>query len=236
MAQRPVYISQIDNEMLVKTDMVDFTYHNGFSVSQKQKSIQSLHQAIEEKHSFTKILEVSSKSEEPLGVALSAFNLMIQDEKANLIYSVECAFQGSKVFENGGPYVDLLNVSSREAKKDSRIRSSRNLVKFMLYNHEWGLEPLTAFYDWLYVNALKANTQYHKELLDYQAFTDIEFNPTKSINCQAYSIAMFCSLAKRGLLENTRHPKDFLKFYNDFRVSNTSDINKSVKQQRQIDL
>ena len=153
MAQRPVYISEINNKMLVKTDMVDFTYHNGFAVSQKQKSIQSLHQAIEKKYGFTKVLEVSSKSEEPLGVALSAFNLMIQDDKANLSYSVECAFQSSKVFESGGPYMDLLKATSREAKKDNRLRNSGNLTKFMLYKHEWSLEPLTAFYDWLYVNA-----------------------------------------------------------------------------------
>lgn len=236
MAQRPVYIPEIDSKLLVKTDMIDFIYHNGFSVSQKQKSIKSLHKEIENKHGFTKVLEVSSKSEHPLGLALSAFNLMIQDKKANLDYSVECAFQSSKVFENGGPYVDLLKVTSREAKKDNRIKNSGNLKKFVLYKHEWDLEPSTAFYDWLYINALKANTQYHKELLDYQAFTDIEFNPTKSINCQAYSIAMFCSLTKRGLLESTRNPREFLKFYDEFKISNTTSINKSVKQQWQMEL
>src|SRR3954454_5722055 len=35
---------------------------------------------------------------------------------------------------------------------------------------------------------------------DYQAFTDIEFNPAISINCQAYAVALYVSSSKRGLL------------------------------------
>lgn len=221
MAKRPVYIPQHNNKRLVIADMIDFTYHSGFAICQKQKSIDSLHQAIKEIYSFEKILEVSSKSKNPLGVALSAFNLMIHDQKKKLTYSVECAFQSSKVFENGGPYVDLLKVSSREAKKDSRLKDSGILLKFTIYNKEWELEPLTAFYDWLYINALKANTQYHEELLKYDAFTDIEFNPKKSINCQAHAIAVFCSLTKRNLLEKIRDPDDFLELYSAFETKNT---------------
>ena len=93
---------------------------------------------------------------------------------------------------------------------------------------EWCLEPLTAFYDWLYVNALKQNPQLHEEVMQYQAFADREFNPKKSINCQAYSIAMFVALAKRNLLENIRNPDNFLKFYKEFQVSNTYDLNENL--------
>jgi hypothetical protein len=35
----------------------------------------------------------------------------------------------------------------------------------------------------------------------YAGFTDIEFNPRKSINCQARSIALFLALMKRNLLD-----------------------------------
>jgi hypothetical protein len=235
MAQRPVYIPQYNNKRLVTADMIDFTYHSGFAICQKQKSIESLHQAIQEKYSFENILEVSSKSKNPLGVALSAFNLMIHDQKKKLVYSVECAFQSSKVFENGGPYIDLLKVSSRAAKKDSRLKDSGSLLKFTIYNKDWGLEPLTAFYDWLYINALKANVQYHEELLKYDAFTDIEFNPKKSINCQAHAIAMFCSLAKKGLLEKTRDPNEFLDLYSAFDTKNIFKHSKlSNKKQQSI--
>lgn len=46
-------------------------------------------------------------------------------------FSVETAFQGSKVFEKGGPYVDLLNGTSRDAKKDMRLKESGNLIEFL---------------------------------------------------------------------------------------------------------
>ena len=37
-------------------------------------------------------------------------------------------------------------------------------------------------------------------MLCYDAFTDIEFNPKKSINCQAQAAAVYVSLEKQGLL------------------------------------
>ena len=217
MAERPICIPQDSGNLLVKTAMVEFKFHSGFAKVQKQKSIAELHQAARAKFNLNKILEVSSKSEEPLGVALSAFNLMINDEKAGQTYSVECAFQSSKVFKNGGPYVDLLNVSSREAKKDERLKESGALVAFQFKGTNWLLEPKTAFYDWLYINALNQNRQFHELLLNYQAFTDIEFNPKKSINCQAYSVALFVALARRNLLDQIREPEKFLKICSDFK-------------------
>ncbi|MEG2273183.1 MAG: hypothetical protein RSC05_13020 [Acinetobacter sp.] len=220
MAQRPVFIPNIVGETLVDTRLIDFKFHSGFAVVQKQKSIASLHDAIRNTQKINQVLEVSSKSESTLGVALSAFNLMMLDKRTHQKFSVECAFQSSKVFQGGGPYADLLNVTSREAKKDERLKNSGQLKSFNFYNIEWALDPLTAFYDWLYINALNFNYEYHEELLKYEAFTDIEFNPEKSINCQAYSIAMFVALSKRNLLDRVRDPKEFLKFYSDFKVSN----------------
>lgn len=216
MAKRPVFIANSVGSTLVDTKMIDFQYHSGFAVVQKQKSIASLHEAIRNTQNITQILEISSKSELELGVALSAFNLMMIDKKKHQTFSVECAFQSSKVFENGGPFLDLLNVTSREAKKDERLKTSGQLKKFSFYGIDWALEPLTAFYDWLYINALNFNSDYHEELLKYDAFTDIEFNPEKSINCQAYSIAMFMSLKRRGLLSEIKNQKRFLELYKKF--------------------
>ncbi|MBK7299240.1 MAG: hypothetical protein IPI79_01760 [Moraxellaceae bacterium] len=221
MAKRPIFIPQFSGDYLVKTEMIEFQFHAGFAVSQKQKSIDELHKAAQENLGCHKILEISSKSKDNLGVSLSAFNLMMKDKQADKIFSVECAFQSSKVFEKGEQYLELLEVSSREAKKDERLKTSGNLKNFSFYGRTWELTPLTAFYDWLYVNALKSNQQYHEQLMQYDAFTDIEFNPEKSINCQAYSVAMFVALAKRNLLTNTKDPKKFLEFYTNFSESNS---------------
>lgn len=64
-----------------------------------------------------KPLEISTKSEEPLGRKLSAFHLTLNH------YALENVFQSAKVFENGGPYLDLLNVAPREAKHDERLKN-----------------------------------------------------------------------------------------------------------------
>jgi len=213
MANRPVFIPEYSESSFVKKDTIDFQYYSGFAVVQKQKSIDSLHREIREKYGFTKILEVSSKSQDQLGINLSAFNLMMFDKKSNQEFSVECAFQSSKVFERGGPFLDLLRRTSREAKKDQRLRESGELLKFNFYDREWDLLPRTAFYDWLYINALNANPQYHEELSQYEAFTDIEFNPEKSINCQANSIAMFLSLKQKGLLNKVKNQDTFLELH-----------------------
>jgi hypothetical protein len=181
--------------------MVDFKWFPGMSVSQKQKSIRSLHESAKISHGFCSVLEISTKSEIDLGIKLSAFNLMITTRRYNQIFSVESAFQSSKVFEKGGPYIDLLKATSREAKKDMRLRNSGKLTGFRFCGTDWPLEPKTIFYDWLYINALNKNEDLLAEIANYSAFTDIEFNPDKSINCQAYSAALYVSLQKRKLLE-----------------------------------
>ena len=77
---------------------------------------------------------------------------------------------------------------------------------------EFPLNPPTYFYDWLYVNALNQHPEYHKKLLEFDAFTDIMFNPEKQINCQAKSVAIFVSLYKTGMLkEALKDRESFLK-------------------------
>jgi hypothetical protein len=41
-----------------------------------------------------------------------------------------------------------------------------------------------------------------EKLTAYEAFTDIEFNPEKSINCQARSAALYVSLHRAGLIKS----------------------------------
>lgn len=232
MATRPIYIPQTDGDCLVKVEKVEFEWFAGLSISQKQKSIQSLHGAALEKHKLGQILEISSKSRIPLGVQLSAFNLMVlNEERDRKIASVECVFQSSKVFEGKEgegeqQFLDLLKVSSKEAKKDPRLKNSGDLIAFRpngRKDKEWGLNPTTAFYDWIYINALNQHEEYHDELLSFGAFSDIEFNPNKSLNCQALSVALFCALSKRGILRDVlQSQQDFLTIYKDFIVENAS--------------
>lgn len=208
MAERPIFIPTTEGETLVRTKLVRFHWFPGMAVSQKQKSIDSLHEAACALPGISRILEVSTKSRDDLGFYLSAFNLVFTTVKYKLTMSVECAYQSSKVFENGGPYRDIMGMTSREAKKDQRLRSSGRLVAFRFFGLDWPLEPQTAFYDWLYINALNKQNSLVDEILNYSAFTDIEFNPIRSINCQAYAVALYVALHRRSLLEEAIASKE----------------------------
>lgn len=214
MANRPVFIpTKITDkhtcEVIVSD--IDFKWFPGMSKSQKQKSIVSLHQAAN-RQDISHILEISSKSEIDLGVKLSAFNLTITTKKKKESFSVESAFQSSKVFDRGGPYTEILDSSSRQAKKDPRLKESGNLMYFSFFDKKFDLKPRTFFYDWIYINALKQNQDLAERLLEYSAFTDIEFNPKKSINCQAYSAALYVSLFQHNMLDNAlKSPNNFKK-------------------------
>lgn len=219
---RPVFMPRVNSDNLVKTDMVRFERHVGFASRQKKKSINDMHQVIRKKYGFNHVLELSSKSGNKLSFLLSPLSLKLTNEDNGREYSVENAFQACKVFEHGGPYLDLLTVPPRQARKDERLQGSGELIGYDYFGMEWSVEPLTAFYDWLYVNALKQNMQLHEDVMQYQAFTDMEFNHKKSIHCPAYSLAMFVALNKRKLLDNVEDPMVFYDLYHDFKVSNTA--------------
>lgn len=207
MATRKVYRAHTKGNWFVDPVDVDFEWNSGFAGVQKQKNIENIHREYKKKFPKDNVLEISTKSKSELGVKLSAFNLSFKT-KNQKVYTVEAVFQASKKFENGGPYRDILNMDPKSAKRDERLKNSGKLVSFVFPNYEWPLEPKTLFYDWLYINSLCQNKNLVKEILKYDAFTDIEFNPNKSVNCQARSAALLVSLAKRGLLKKALSSKE----------------------------
>ena len=202
----------------MREEYVEFAWHPGMSAKQKQKNIRAIHEVAREKYSVRNPLEVSSKSESELGFALSSFNLIFQTVRGQKL-SVESAFQGSKVFEFGGPYIDIFGKVPKDAKRDERLRESGRLMAFSFFGRQWPLEPKTAFYDWLYINALRSNPNLATQVTDYDAFTDIEFNPDRSINCQARSAALYCALFHTDRLEEALSSPDTFKALYRGRVS-----------------
>lgn len=203
------------------------------AMSQSRKSIAALHEGAKKQLHVDRVLEISSKSADELGVKLSAFNLMIKTKKYEQEFSLECAYQSSKVFERGGPYKDLLGVKSIDAKRDPRLQESGRLVMFRFFGEEWGLEPRTAFYDWLYINALHGHPELAAEVLTYRAFSDIAFNPEKSLNCQAYAAALYVSLHERGLLADDGL-KDKATFLQRIGVSEVSNAHEDTTVQERL--
>ncbi len=198
MARRPVFIPLMEPDRLVDEIEIDFNWSPGFAPVQKKKNIIALHEAAKSKGLYP-LLEVSTKSDEILGQRLSAFSLKIETDIGCI--SIESAFQGSKVFEKGGPFIDIYKKDSRDAKKDIRTKSSGKLIGFNFIGKIWPLIPKTAFYDWLYLKALQPHQEFLEKLYLYKGFTDIEFNPEKSINCQARTCALLVSLMKLNSLD-----------------------------------
>ena len=202
MAKRKTFVVSLND--IFEEKEIEFVFYSGFSTTQKQKSIESLHNAIKELYYDAEILEISSKSPIELGRKLSAFNLKLDG------IALENIFQSSKVFEYGGPYEDLLSKTPIEAKKDPRIKDSGRIIGFKYQGINYPTIPKTLFYDWMYCQALYSDKELMSLIINYDFFTDIEFNHEKSLNCQARSAAIFVSLYQKGLLEECL--ADIVKF------------------------
>lgn len=216
MAVRPVYMTYGEFPY-IKIYQTDFTWNGGFAPSQKHKNITAIHSVFNSHFPHLKVLEISSKSMQAGGADLSAFSLLKYVPSLGKGVPVENVFQAGKVFENSGPFVDLLTASPRDAKRDERLRSSGSLIGFRFEETAFPTEPKTLFYDYIYTNALLENPDLAQIVLSYDAFTDIEFNPSKSINCQAKAAALFVSLSSLGLQDSI---KDYQTFRNLFERNN----------------
>ena len=199
MAERPAFF-HADGKVAGK--LYPFEWFPGFAVSQKQKSIKSLHEAIRKSDAGARPLEVSTKGTEPLGVKLSAFNLRLNG------YTLENIFQSGKVFEHGGPYPELLAAPPKEAKRDERLKNSGALKAFRYQGEDFPLIPQSVFYDYIYFAAVKESLTAEEinAVSDYNYFTDIEFNPVRSVNTQARTAAML-----RLVLEEYGRLPDFTR-------------------------
>ena len=215
MAERPVFMPY-DKAPFYRAVTVSFEWNGGFAKTQKQKNIRALHEAFVAIRPEGKVLEISSKSMQESGEDLSAFFLRKYVPSLHKKVPVECVFQSAKVFENGGPYKDILEMTPRDAKRDERLRNSGRLVCFSFEGKEFPLEPRTAFYDYIYLNALLENKDLAQTVLQHDAFTDIEFNPNKSLNCQAKAAAAFVALSRLGLTDQIKTFGGFLELNNNY--------------------
>lgn len=206
MAKRPAWTIK-DNKVICEE--FEFEWNGGFALVQKQKNIANLHNSIKMSKGET-ALEVSSKGTDLLGKNIGAFSL-----KYNGI-SLENVFQSSKKFEQGGPFADLLTVTPKEAKRDERIRNSGKIIAFYLDGDEWPLEPKTLFYDYIYIKAMCQNYGENLDLSEYKWFTDIEFNPKKSINCQARSAAIYKLLQENNMFEVLNEKSKWIEFHRNY--------------------
>lgn len=202
MAKRPIYVPS-GKPPFFSVETIEFEWFPGYSLTQKQRSIESLHKNARSRLAVERVLEVSSKSTAGVGVELSAFNLnaFTEDDRYDQSFghSVEVVFQTSKVFGENLHCIDLMDQEVRSMRKLIRERESMGLKCFRFEESDWALEPKGAFYNYLYIRSLCRLPGIRKRIEGFDGFTDIEFNPNKSINCQAEAVAMFVGILKAGL-------------------------------------
>ena len=212
MASRPVFLPDYCGTRLVEERPFQIKWAPGFSAIQKKKNIAALHDEAR-RHGIVRILEISSKSDDTIGQRLSAFSLKI--ELNSVKYPLESVYQGCKVFENSGPLPHVFELMPREAKRYVQSLDCGKLIAFDFLGRLYPLSPKNAFYDWLYIRSLEQHADWIRQNVMYGAFTDIEFNPRKQVNCQARAFAEYLSLLKRKKLSQAVNDFDsFAKMLN----------------------
>lgn len=199
---------KVNEEKVFDENIVSFTYVKGMAFSQKCKNVLSFHSSIQSQFPNAKIIEISTKSNNPVGVALSAFNLTLDG------YPVECIYHASKVFEDGRSFEFVKDYLPRDAKRYIRDNSQGALQCYRYKGREISLETKTLFYDYIYIKALMQHPEISLFLLDYDLFTDIEFNEKKGLNCQARSCAIYSYMLRTGTVEKYMSSiEEFNKIY-----------------------
>lgn len=171
---------------------IEFKWEPGMSVAQKRRSCANLHSALSSKLGLKNPLDISSASTTPLGVKLSAFNLMWNGK------SVECWYQGSKVYSVAGHMKKLYDVDSMTAKKSMKNANLGSLIGFRLIDTDYPMNPRTVFYDYLYLQGL-LQSEYKDNVLEYDVFTDIQA-VTDIDACQARTVCIYKLLIEQNNL------------------------------------
>lgn len=199
-AIRPIFIP--NTIRLVEEKNLEFEWAMGMNRTQKQKSVVSFHNKAKE-FGYPKVLEISTYSQEPLGIKLSAFNLHFSSEHSS--GTVEELYQKSKILRK----TDIMSIEKMSTK-------GLQPTSFRFEGFQWPLEPLSCFYDWLYINALQQNPNLANKVFEFQAFTDIAYNPKKALSTQARSVALYVSIVKLKKIDEIKNPNKFLKLLNSY--------------------
>lgn len=188
---------------LVEEITVEFPWQGWQTPEQKRANVETLH-AGAKALGVTPVLEISTKSPQSLGQRLSPFNLRcgVTVNGRMLETSFESLWNGSKVFEKGGPFPELFELAPWESLKDPR-NSRRVNGKILGVHLEEKKYPHLAGYDFLYISAAHPvlTEKDWQTLFNFGGFTEVTLNPDHADTCQAGSVALMVELKRRGLLE-----------------------------------
>ena len=178
---------------------VTFTWIKG----SKRQNIRAVHDAVHTTDPDVSILEVSSASVQPEGEAVSSLRLLLHLDSVAQDIPISTVFEAAKVFEHGGPFADLLTCEPPKVHKDTRLRTSGELLCYSLEGSEYPTEPYPdSFFEWLYCRALKQFPEKAEQLSRYNAFSDIAAaaDSKKYYGDSSRAAAIYVGLAAAGKL------------------------------------
>ena len=127
---------------------------------------------------------------------------------------IECLYHSSKVFTDGTNFEFLKTYLPRDAKRYVRENSDKVLKCYKYKGREISLDTGTLFYDYIYICALLQHPEVSSSLIDYDLFTDIEFNEKKGLNCQARACAIYSYMLRTGTVDKYMESMEsYMKIY-----------------------
>ena len=182
-----------------KEQPVTFTWIKG----SKRQNIRAVHDAVHTTDPDVSILEISAASVQPEGEAVSSLRLLLRLDSVAQDVPISTVFEAAKVFEHGGPFADLLTCEPAKVHKDTRLRTSGELLRYSLEGNEYPAEPYPdSFFEWLYCRALKQFPEKAEPLSRYNAFSDIAAaaDSKKYYGDSSRAAAIYVGLAAAGKL------------------------------------
>ena len=134
--------------------IVDIDSEFSFEKSSLGNNIRLVHEEFRKMYpDLPKPLEISTATyQKPQGMWLSAYR--IKKNADGNSYPFESVYQGSKVFENGGPYRAIFRDLPANAKRNPSLRNSGKLTGYEFKEGEITIkaskEQREAFYNYLY--------------------------------------------------------------------------------------
>ena len=150
-----------------------------------------------------RVLEISSRGEEPLGRSLSAMRLRADNTDSDRGLPVESVYQAAKCYRQGGPDEAPPTNGFDAKRRDRDRRAGGALAGFEHAGTFWPAASGSAFYDRLWIKAAEAAGAERPSLNlhRYDGFSDQFHRPRQSVACQARAAAMFVGLDRAGQLE-----------------------------------
>lgn len=182
----------IDSDGRVCCKVLDFAHSTKNNID-KKKAINSIERKLEKlEGKEINHLDINIRNPNPLARKLAPYHISLGDCK------VESIYQASKMFDAGGPYLDLERKPVAKAMNDPRIQNSGNVIDIFYDGEYWGNDR-EFFYDYLYILAAKESIDNEelKNLLKYDYFTDVESkysaekNPARAVAIMKLMLMQF---------------------------------------------